>query len=171
MTFHELASARYSVRAYKPDPIGQNTLNLILEAGRVAPTACNYQPQKIYVVTSEENRKKLAEISPCTFDAPVILVVCYDQDRAAKSRMMPGYCFGEMDATIVCTHMMLQAWELGIGSCWVGMFNAEQVSQALALPEHIRVAALLPMGYPADDAKPAALHNSILPAERTIAYL
>ena len=171
MTFHELASARYSVRAYKPDPIEQKTLDLILEAGRVAPTACNYQPQKIYVVTSEKNRKKLAEVSPCTFDAPVILVVCYDKDREAKIPLRPGYAFGEMDATIVCTHMMLQAWELGVGSCWVGMFNDEAVSNALSLPENVQVAALLPIGYPADGVKPAHLHSKIRPAEETIAYL
>jgi len=171
MTFLELAKSRYSVRAYKPDPIEEEKLNLILEAGRVAPTACNYQPQRVYVVRSEENRNKLAAISPCTFDAPVILVVCYDTDRHAKSRMMPGYTFGEMDASIVCTHMMLQAWELGIGSCWVGMFNDAEVSKALELPDNIHVAALLPMGYPAETAKPAHLHAKIRTFDDTIAYL
>lgn len=62
---------------------------------------------------------------------------------------MPGYMFGEMDPTIVCTHMMLQAWELGVGSCWVGMFNADEVSNVLSLPDNVHVAALFPMGYPA----------------------
>ena len=171
MTFLELASSRYSVRAYKQDPVEQEKLDLILEAGRVAPTACNYQPQKIFVVRTEALRKKLAELSPCTFDAPVILVVCYDKDRHANSRMMPGYSFGEMDASIVCTHMMLQAWELGIGTCWVGMFNDKQVADALELPENLHVAALLPMGYPADGVKPAHLHSKIRPAEETITYL
>ena len=171
MTFHELAAARYSVRAYRPDSIEQETLDLILETGRVAPTACNYQPQKIYVVTSEEHRKKLAAVSPCTFDAPVILVVCYDKDREAKIPLRPGYTFGEMDATIVCTHMMLRAWELGVGSCWVGMFNDEEVCKVLALPDNIQVAALLPMGYPADGVKPAHLHSKIRPAEETISWL
>lgn len=171
MTFFELASSRYSVRAYKPDPIQKEALEQVLEAGRVAPTACNYQPQKIFVVQSSELRAKLAEISPCTFDAPVILVVCYDKDREAKIPLRPGYTFGEMDATIVCTHMMLQAWELGIGSCWVGLFNDEQVSNALDLPDHLQVAALMPMGYPADGAKPAHLHSKIRSAEETIAFL
>ena len=171
MTFLDLASSRYSVRAYKQDPVEQEKLNQILQAGRVAPTACNYQPQRIFVVTSEENRRKLAEVSPCTFDAPVILVVCYDKERQAKIPLRPGYTFGEMDATIVCTHMMLQAWELGIGSCWVGMFNDEQVAQALNLPDGLGVSALLPMGYPADNASPAHLHSKIRPAEETIAYL
>ena len=171
MTFSELAKSRYSVRKYKADPIPESILNQILEAGRVAPTACNYQPQRIYVVQTEENRKKLAAVSPCTFDAPVILVVCYDKDRDAKSRLMPGYTFGEMDSTIVCTHMMLQAWELGIGSCWVGMFNDQEVAKTLNLPENVHVAALLPLGWPAEDAKPAGLHDSIRDFADTIAYL
>ena len=171
MTFLELASTRYSVRAYKADPIPQETLDTILQAGRIAPTACNYQPQKIFVVQNPELRAKLAECSPCTFDAPTILVVCYDKDREAESRMMPGYTFGEMDSTIVCTHMMLQAWELGIGTCWVGLFNDDAVSKALDLPENLQVAALLPMGYPADGSKPSVKHSDIRPAEETIVYL
>jgi nitroreductase len=159
MTFQELAKARYSVRAYKDTPIEEEKLKLILEAGRIAPTACNNQPQKIYVAKSEEARKKLASVSRRTFDAPVILVVCYDRDRNWKNPLMPGYESGETDAAIVCTHMMLQAAELGIGSCWVGMFNAQQVSEALGLPENVTVSALLPMGYAAENAQPAPLHS------------
>ena len=159
MTFLELAKTRYSVRSFKDLPIEDEKLNLILEAGHVAPTACNYQPQKIYIAKSEDARKKLASVCPCTFDAPVILVVCYDRNRNAKNKLMPGYAFGETDAAIVCTHMMLEAAELGIGSCWVGWFNADQVSQILGLPENVTVSALLPIGYPADNAKPAPLHT------------
>lgn len=114
MTFLELAKARYSVRSFQNMPIEENKLELILEAGRIAPTACNNQPQKIYVARSAESRKKLASVCQCTFDAPVILVVCYDRNRDWKNRLMPGYESGETDAAIVCTHMMLQAAELGI---------------------------------------------------------
>ena len=159
MTFQELAHARYSVRAFQNKPIADAHLQLILEAGRVAPTACNNQPQKIYVAKSEESRKKLASVCRCTFDAPVILVVCYDRNRDWKNKLMPGYESGETDAAIVCTHMMLQAFELGIGSCWVGYFNANAVSDVLGLPENLTVSALLPMGYPAEDAAPLPLHT------------
>ena len=159
MTFQELAHARYSVRSFKDMPIEEEKMNRILEAGRVAPTACNNQPQKIYIAKSEESRKKLASVCRCTFDAPVILVVCYDRNRDWKNKLQPGYESGETDAAIVCTHMMLQAFELGIGSCWVGYFNAYDVAAALNLPENITVAALLPMGYPADNAEPLALHS------------
>ena len=159
MTFLELAKSRYSVRNFQNTPIEEEKLNLILEAGRIAPTACNNQPQKIYVAKSKESREKLASVCPCTFDAPVILVVCYDHTRNWKSKLMPGYESGETDAAIVCTHMMLQAADLGIGSCWVGYFNAQAVSDVLGLPEHVTVSSLLPIGYAAENAKPAPLHT------------
>ena len=159
MTFQELARARYSVRSFKDVPIKNEELDLILEAGRVAPTACNNQPQKIYIAKSEEARWKLASVCRCTFGAPVILVVCYDRDRDWKNKLQPGHESGETDAAIVCTHMMLQAFELGIGSCWVGYFNANDVAGALGLPENLTVSALLPMGYPAENAAPLPLHT------------
>ena len=168
MTFLELAKARYSVRKFKNDMIEDAKLEAILEAGRVAPTACNNQPQKIYVVKSEENRKKLAEECRFTFDAPVVLVIAYDKDRDWKNRRMPGYSSGETDAAIVCTHMMLEAWEQGIGSCWVGAFSADAVHDAISLPENVRVTAMLPIGYPADDAEPASFHSTYRELEDTV---
>lgn len=160
MTFLELAKARYSVRSFKRQAIEEEKLSAILEAGRVAPTACNNQPQKIYVAKSEESRNKLAAVCRCTFDAPIILVVCYDQSRDWKNKLMPGYGSGETDAAIVCTHMMMEAWEQGIGSCWVGWFNADEVAKALELPENIRVCALLPIGYASEDTEPAPSHSA-----------
>ncbi len=171
MTFLELAKARYSVRKFKRDLIENTKLNAIIEAGRVAPTACNNQPQKIYIVKSEEMRKKLAAVCRYTFDAPVILVVAYDMERDWKNRLMPGYSSGETDAAIVCTHMMLEAWEQGIGSCWVGYFNADEVSHALGLPENLRVSAMLPIGYAAEDAQPAPLHSAYRELDDTVSIL
>ena len=171
MTFQELAHARYSVRSFQDRPIEEEHLNLILEAGRVAPTACNFQPQKIYVAKSEESRAKLASVCRCTFDAPVVLVVCYDRNRDWKNKLMPGYESGETDAAIVCTHMMLQAFELGIGSCWVGYFNPQVVAETLGLPENVTVSALLPMGDPAEDAQPLPLHEQVREFADTITVI
>ena len=171
MTFQELARARYSVRSFLGAPIKDEELNLILEAGRVAPTACNFQPQKIYVARSVEAREKLASVCRCTFGAPVILVVCYDRERDWKNKLMPGYESGETDAAIVCTHMMLQAADLGIGSCWVGYFNPEQVAEVLDLPENITVTALLPIGYPAENAAPLPLHSQYRELADTVAEI
>ena len=159
MSFVELSRARYSVRAFQNIPIEAEKLNLILEAGRIAPTACNNQPQRIYVAKSEDAKKKLASVCRFTFGAPVILVVCYDRTRDWKNKLMPGYESGETDAAIVCTHMMLQAAELGIGSCWVGYFNAQEIAEVLGLPAHVTVSALLPIGYAAEGAAPAPLHT------------
>lgn len=170
-SFLELAKARYSVRKYKPDPVEQEKIDLILEAARVAPTACNYQPQKIYVCKSEESRKKLAECSPCTFDAPLIFVIGYDTGRASTGKVCAGHSFGPTDAAIVCAHMMFEAQDLGLGSCWVGMFRNEDVKAALGLPENVQVCDLLPVGYPAEDAHPASLHSQFRPAEETITEL
>ncbi|MBE6638777.1 MAG: nitroreductase [Ruminococcaceae bacterium] len=159
MDFIELAKARYSVRSFQSKEIESEKLGAILLAGKVAPTACNNQPQKIFVVKSEEMRKKLASVCICTFDAPIILVVGYDKERDWKNSLMPGYSSGETDCAIVCTHMMLAAWEQGIGSCWVGRFNADEVKEALSLPENIRVTSLLPIGYAAEEAQPSLRHT------------
>lgn len=171
MTFQELAKNRYSVRSFRETPIEKEHMDLILEAGRVAPTACNFQPQKIYVARSAEAREKLASVCRCTFGAPVILVVGYDRTRDWKNKLMPGLTSGETDAAIVCTHMMLQAADLGIGSCWVGYFNPEQVAEVLGLPENITVTALLPIGYPAENAEPLPLHSQYRELADTVAEI
>ena len=171
MTFQELAKNRYSVRSFRENPIEKEHMDLILEAGRVAPTACNFQPQKIYVARSAEAREKLASVCRCTFGAPVILVVGYDRTRDWKNKLMPDLTSGETDAAIVCTHMMLQAADLGIGSCWVGYFNPEQVAEVLGLPENITVTALLPIGYPAENAEPLPLHSQYRELADTVAEI
>ncbi len=159
MSFMELAKERYAVRAFKNTPVENEKIEAILEAAKVAPTACNNQPQKIYVVKSEEKLKALAGITPCTFGAPVVFVVGYDSERSAKGMIYEGHDFGDTDAAIVCTHMMLEAEEQGLGSCWVGYFNEAKVKEALGLPENVRVRDLLPVGYAADEAAPAPLHS------------
>ena len=171
MTFQELAKNRYSVRSFRETPIEKEHMDLILEAGRVAPTACNFQPQKIYVARSAEAREKLASVCRCTFGAPVILVVGYDRTRDWKNKLMPGLTSGKTDAAIVCTHMMLQAADLGIGSCWVGYFNPEKVAEVLGLPENITVTALLPIGYPAENAAPLPLHSQYRELADTVAEI
>lgn len=168
MDFLKLAKDRYSVRSFRPEPITEKELDLILEAGRVAPTARNFQPQRIFVAKSEESRRKLASVCKFTFDAPTVLVIGYDKERSWKNKLMPPYNSGETDAAIVTTHMMLMAASLGIGSCWVGYFNSDDVKNALGLPENVVVTALLPVGYPPDTAEPAALHSQYRDKSETI---
>ena len=164
MTFMELAKSRYSVRGFSDAPVEEEKLAAILEAGRIAPTACNNQPQHIYVAKSADAIAKLRTISPCTYNSNLILIICYDTAVQAAH-------FGEQDASIVCTHMMLEAWEQGVGSCWVGMFNAEELVKAFDLPENIRPIALLPLGYAAEGVQPAPLHTAYRDYAATITEL
>ena len=158
MSFIELAKNRYSVRSYKDVPVESEKLDKIIEAGSFAPTARNFQPQKIYLATSKESREKISSVCRFTFGAPVIAVIAYDRDRAWKNKLMPPYESGETDAAIVATHIMLAATEQGLGTCWVGYFNTEDMRAALGLPENVVVTALLTIGYAADDAQPLPLH-------------
>lgn len=171
MDFMELAKARYSVRKYKTVQVEDEKIRKILEAGMVAPTAKNSQPQKIYVLKSEDALKKINEVSPCIYGAPLVFMVGYDIDRAASLKDRPDYDFGEMDASIVTTHMMLEAADLGLGSCWVGKFNDVEVEKKFDLPENVHIRALLPVGYPADDSEPIEMHFNCRPDEEVIEYL
>lgn len=170
-SFFELAKERYSVRAYLPKPVEDEKLQKVLEAGLLAPTAKNQQPQKIYVVKSEELKAKLAAVTPCTFNAPVVLVICYDEERACKGKVYENYSFGNTDAAIVGTHMMLEAADLGLGTCWVGWFCEKEVKEALNLPENIRVCDLMPIGYTAPDAHISQMHYSSRGLNDTVEFL
>lgn len=162
-SFLELAKERYSVRSYQSRAVEEEKIAKILEAAKVAPTACNNQPQKIYVVRSEAARSKLASLTPCTFDAPVVFVVGYEESRSAKGMIHAGHDFGDTDAAIVCTHMMLEARELGLGSCYVGYFREKDVAAALQIPESVHLRALLPVGYAAENAVASAMHTQYRP--------
>lgn len=171
MTFLELAKARYSVRDFLNKPVEAEKLRAILTAGKAAPTAANRQPQRIYVLTSPEALEKINAVCTCIFGAPAVLVVCWDEARSWKNPLTPGYNSGEMDASIVCTHMMLEAWEQGIGSCWVGYFNHDAVAEALGLPAGVHPCALLPIGYAAPGAKPAPMHDKCRADDEMIQFM
>ena len=166
-SFFELASERYSVRGYSSQPIEPEKLDLILEAGRIAPTACNNQPQRIKVITAGEELAKIDECTPCRFGAPAILLVCYDKTVCWK-REFDGALSGEVDASIITTHMMLAAHDLGLGSCWVMYFNPAKTIELFALPDTIAPVAMLPVGYPAKDAAASEGHYDRLPLEKTL---
>ena len=171
MSFYDLAKARYSVRKFSDKKIEQEKLDKILLAGRIAPTAKNNQPQRVYVLKSGEAMEKVNKLTRCVYGAPLVLLVCYDETEVWHNPQREGYNTGEVDASIVCTHMMLEAWEQGIGSCWVGVFNDKEVSAAYNLPGHIKPVALMPLGYAAEDAEPAPRHDEIRDEKETVSYL
>ena len=160
MDFMTLAKERYSVRAFLNKEVEQEKLDRIIEAGMVAPTAKNLQPVRIYIMKSEDAMAKMNELTRCIFGAPTALLVCYNEEEAWHSPFNEGYNAGEMDASIILTHMMLEAWEQGIGSCWVGLFDHDEAAKAFDLPEEVKPVAIMPLGYAAEEAKPSPMHTT-----------
>ena len=170
MEFLNLArDLRYSVRKFKDQPVEKEKLDLILEAGRIAPTACNYQPQRIMVIDAPAAYEKLKQCTPCHFDAPVVLMICYDKTTVWKNKIN-GTVGGDVDASIVTTHMMLQAAALGLGTTWVGAFKLEKLRELFELPDFLVPVALLPVGYPADDAEPHPWHFARYDMDHSVFY-
>ncbi len=170
MNFLELAAERYSVRKFSERSVEEDKLKLILEAVRLSPTAVNRQPQRVFVFRSAEALETARTLSPCLYGASTVLLFCYDKDTV-WSHPTDHACSGEVDCAIACTHAMLEAWELGIGSCWVRFFEAEKVKAALQLPENLVPVALLPIGYAAEDAAPGPQHAASKPIDELVKML
>lgn len=159
MEFLDLAKGRCSVRKYADRPVEEEKLAAVLEAGRVAPTACNNQPQRILVVRSPEGRAKVAKAAR-TFDAPVVLIVCADREES-WTREYDGMVSAQIDASIVTDHMMLQAAELGLGSCWICWFQPEVLRAEFQLPPQWEPVNLLVLGYSAAPAADPRRHDRL----------
>lgn len=168
--FLTLAKERFSVRKFAKQSVSQNVIERILLAGQAAPTACNFQPQHIFVLQSEEALAKLRQCTRCHFDASLAMLVCYDSLQSWK-RKFDGQDSGWVDASIVTTHLMMEAWDQGVGSTWVMYFDPEAIKTEFALPENLIPAALLVMGYPAEDAQINPLHTQKKPLNETVTYL
>lgn len=150
MDFLELAKKRYSARKYDTKKVEEEKLLRILEAGRMAPTAVNFQPQRLIVVQKEEGMNKLKKCSANTFGAPLVIIVCADHDATWKRRQDNKDVF-DIDASIVTTYMMLQATELGLGSVWVCSFDPSLVKKEFNLPDSVEAINILVIGYAADE--------------------
>ena len=169
MEFQKLIEERYSVRKFKGDTVSQEAIDKILDAGHIAPTGCNNQPQRILVIKSKAALSKLKECTRCHFDAPLAILVCYNKDESWE-RPFDGALAAPVDAGIVTTHMMLKAWDMGIGSCWVMHFDPGAIREKFNIPENIIPEALLVMGYPAEDATPSPRHSAFRPMEEVVFY-
>ena len=170
MNFSELAAQRYSLRKFDARPVEQEKLDLVLEAGRNAPTAHNKQPQRIFVLRTPEALEKADACTSCHFHPPVIVAVGYDP-ADAWNREHDGKNHGEIDATIAATQMMLQAADLGLGTTYVGLFEPEKLLAAFPEMAGLQMTALLPLGYPAEGAHPSRLHSDRKPMEELVKYL
>ena len=151
MSFLNLARSRYSSRKYEGKPVSDGDLEYVLEAGRVAPSACNSQPWMIFAATSKEQRVRIHECYPASWfrTAPVILVICGDHNRSWVRTDGKDHC--DIDVAILADHMTLAATDLGLATCWICAFDKKKCGQALGLPANMEPIVILSLGHPADE--------------------
>ena len=167
MTVMEAIRTRKSVRAYVDKPVEEEKLNSILEAGRLAPSASNRQEWRFVIARGLGTRKKLAEAASgqaFVGKAPIVIVASADTDG---HMMKCGQLCYPIDVAIALDHMTLAAVQLGLGTCWIGMFEEKKVKKILDIPEKIRVVGLMPLGYPVN---PSAVEKKRLPLDRIVKY-
>jgi nitroreductase len=151
----KLLKERRSVRRYKPDPVPQEMIDQLLEAGRWAPSASNRQPWTFIVVRDEVVRRELAQHAAYYFlrwafveHAPLLIVLCGD----ARSRIYRRFL--HEDIGLAGSQIMLQAKALGLGTCWLGGVDRAAIAQIVRLPEHLEVVGLLTVGFPMEAPEP-----------------
>ena len=149
MDFLGLSKTRYSVRKFSPAPVEEEKLQKILEAGRLAPTAKNSQSHKIFVLQGHDALERIRQATKMAYDAPVVLMVCYDKAVSYKNSAdtkYVGYDGGELDAAIVTTAMMMEATELGLGTLWARGFNSTDIFNAFPEIAGLELVCLLDVG-------------------------
>lgn len=153
MDVKEAIKQRRSVRSYKPDAVPEESLNRVLEAARLAPSAHNAQAWRFVVVKDEEKKQQLARAAhnqDFVAAAPIVIAAVALEPERMMSCNVPSYA---VDLAIAVDHMTLQAVEEGLGTCWIGAFSQEEVKEILGVLEECKVVALLPLGYPADEPR------------------
>ncbi len=145
---------RFSVRKFKEYDIEDSKLERVLEAARLAPSARNLQEWRFVVVRDPDMRASLAEAANgqnFVGEAPAVIVGCAVTSEHVMSCGL--HCF-PIDVSIAMAYMTLEAVEQGLGTCWIGAFNAEKVRRLLGIPDDVIVVGLLPIGYPDQEAPP-----------------
>lgn len=169
MDFEKVITERYSVRKFENKHLEQDIIDKILHAAHVAPTGCNFQPQRILVLNNTEALAKLKTCTKCHFDAPCAMLVCYNKDET-WTRPYDGALSAPVDASIVATHIMLEAKNLDVGSCWVMHFDPFKMKEVFNIPQNIEPHALIVMGYPHSDAEPIEMHSKFRPLDDVVFY-
>ena len=168
--FLKLAESRFSIRQFLDKPVEQEKIDALLRVTQVSPTEENKQPQKIYIITKEEDKKKLKTVSKYTFNAPMYFIVCCDKNKAWKQKN-EDYISTEIDGSIVTTHIILEAFDLGLGSVVVRNFETENLKKLFNIPENMVPISLLPIGYPKEGVKPSKLHFTKNDIKDMVEYL
>lgn len=170
MDFIKLASERYSLKKYDGRKVPKADLDLILEAGRISPTAKNLQNYKIYVVESDEALAKVDQVTPCRYGAGTVLFLSFETDKVFT---YPGgkYDSGFEDTAIVATHIILAAKSIGVDSCWINNIDPDQVKEVFDLQANEIVVCMIDLGFPAEGAGPLANHSKRKPIEDLVKYI
>lgn len=156
MSVLEVILKRRSIRKYREDPVPEHVLHRLLEAARWAPSGKNLQPWKFILVKDRDIKKRLAQAAAgqgFIAKAPVVIAACGFPDEC-YSRMGRYMKSWPVDVAIALEHLILQGWEEGLGTCWIGAFEEKEVKRILHIPDHVKVLALTPIGYPAEIPPP-----------------
>ena len=158
MSFLDLAKARYSCRKLTDKTIEPEKIERIIQAAIAAPTAKNLQRYTIWAIKSPEAFDKLKQATPYTFGSALAFVVGAKKD-GAFDRPFDKKNFAEIDAAIVATHLMLAVQDEGLGTTWVGWFDAPKLQELFPQMQGYELIAIFPVGYPAEEAKPSNRHE------------
>jgi len=141
MEFMEVVKKRVSIRKYMTDPVPVVSLDQVLDAARLAPSAGNSQPWH-FIVVKDPQTKKMLDISEWAQQAPVVVVGCTEAPNPT-------------DIAIAFEHLVLAATSFGLATCWIGRWGAdEKIKKTLGIPPNVRVLAVTPLGYPAESHAP-----------------
>lgn len=167
MDLFEVIKKRFSVRAYKGDAVEKEKLETILKAAQAAPTAVNFQPFKISVISTKNHTEELKKIygRDWFIQAPVVICVSAVADKAWVRK--DGRKYADVDAAIVMDHIILAATALGLGTCWIGNFNVQAAKEFLRLDDNMEPLLFTPVGYPAAE-KPEPKRK---PLEELVEYI
>lgn len=169
MDFIEIAKKRYSVRSYQDKKVEEEKLQKILEAAHVAPTAANLQPVRLITVQSSEGLAKIGK-GANLYGAPLAVIVCADHSKAWV-RPYDKKQTGDIDASILTDHMMMQATELGLGSVWICYFKPDVIRREFGLPDNLEPINILAVGYSDEEAADPERHSQTrIPVEELVSY-
>ncbi|MQN00958.1 MAG: nitroreductase [Lachnospiraceae bacterium] len=171
MNFEELMDKRYSVRKFSDKPIEQEKLDKVLEAAMKAPTAKNQQPEKIYVLKSQETLDKVDALTPVRYGANTVLVFTYDENEDWKNPDEEDIHSGVEDASIAATYAMFEAVEQGLATCWCNRFPYTQLHDSLGIPSNEKIVLIMPIGYAPEGTEPSPRHFASKDVSEMIRYM
>ena len=168
MEFIDVVKLRESTRKFSDEVVPEDVLTKILEVGRLAPTAKNYQPYKIFVVRSSEGINKMDNCTMCRYNANTVLIICGDKDTAWSDGEDNSII---MDPTIVATHIMLAATNYGVDNIWIKLFDKNKIREEFNIPDNLEIVCLMPLGYRREDYKGSPWHNMRKELEEVVTYM